>query len=61
MELNGDWDDDDDKLVFETDLKDEYNADADLLSQEADAHTELLFGLLFRPGLACPEGTSSTH
>ena len=61
MELNGDLDDDDDKPVFETDPKDEYNADADLLSQEADAHTELLFGLLLRPGLACPEGTSSTH
>lgn len=50
MEFNGDLDDDDDELVFETDLEDEYDDDdADLLSQEADAHTELLFGPPLRP------------
>lgn len=47
MEFNGDLDDDD-ELVFETD--DEYDDDdADLLSQEADARTELLFGPPLRP------------
>ena len=53
MLFNGDLDDDDDdELVFETDPEDEYDDDdddADLLSQEADAHTELLFGPPLRP------------
>ena len=46
-----DLDDDDDELVFETDPEDEYADDdnADLLSQEADAHTELLFGPPLHP------------
>ena len=53
LEFSGDLDDNN-ELAFETNPEDEYDDDdADLLSQEADAHTELLFGppLRPRPGL----------
>ena len=49
LEFSGDLDDNN-ELAFETNPEDEYDDDdADLLSQEADAHTELLFGPPLRP------------